>query len=98
MPTYEYKCNKCKSVFEEFQSITEEPLTQCRSENCDGTIYRIISSGAGILFKGSGFYETDYRSESYKKKAADEKKDSKPSTEKKSKEKNSAKKATSIKE
>lgn len=98
MPTYEYKCNKCNSVFEEFQSMTEEPLTQCRSDNCDGTVYRIISSGAGFLFKGSGFYETDYRSDSYKKKAADEKKDGKPSTEKKSTDSTSTKKETNTKE
>ena len=67
MPTYEYQCEKCGLVFEEFQSITAEPLTKCRKEGCDGTIRRLISSGAGFIFKGSGFYTTDYRSDSYSK-------------------------------
>lgn len=72
MPTYEYECEKCKRVFEEYQSITAEPLTTCRFEGCDGTVHRLFSAGAGIIFKGSGFYQTDYRSDSYKKKAQSE--------------------------
>lgn len=71
MPTYEYRCTKCKEKFEEFQSITADPLDQCPS--CGGQAIRIISGGAGLLFKGDGFYITDYRSEGYKK---DAKKDS----------------------
>ena len=69
MPTYEYECKKCGLVFEEFQSITAAPLTKCVKEGCDGTVHRLISAGAGFLFKGSGFYQTDYRSDSYTKAA-----------------------------
>ncbi len=69
MPTYEYECEKCGSVFEEFQSITAEPLQSCRRDGCDGRVHRLLSPGAGFIFKGSGFYSTDYRSESYKKAA-----------------------------
>jgi putative FmdB family regulatory protein len=67
MPTYEYKCEKCGQVFEEVQSITAEPLKKCPKEGCGGTVHRLFSAGAGFLFKGSGFYSTDYRSDSYKK-------------------------------
>jgi putative FmdB family regulatory protein len=73
MPTYEYECEKCGRVFEEFQSITAPPLTRCRFEGCGGAVRRLLSGGAGFLFKGSGFYITDYRSESYKQKAKAEK-------------------------
>jgi len=65
MPTYEYECNDCKKTFEEFQSITEEPLKDCPF--CSGSVRRLISAGGGFLFKGNGFYSTDYRSDSYKK-------------------------------
>jgi len=74
MPTYEYRCTKCKETFEEFQSITADPLDQCPS--CGGQAVRIISGGAGLLFKGDGFYITDHRSDGYKK---DAKKDRAPS-------------------
>ena len=67
MPTYEYECEKCGLRFEEFQSITAEPLTKCKNEACDGTVKRLFSAGGGFIFKGSGFYITDYRSDSYKK-------------------------------
>lgn len=67
MPTYEYECEKCGNIFEEFQSINAEPLKNCKKTGCDGTIKRLFSSGAGFIFKGSGFYITDYRSDSYKK-------------------------------
>lgn len=88
MPTYEYQCKKCGHQFEEFQSITDDPLTKCPKKECTGTVYRIISSGAGFLFKGSGFYETDYRSEAYKKAAkADKEKVESPSTDKKANDK-----------
>ena len=70
MPTYDYKCDKCGFVFEEFQSINAQPLKKCKKEECDGTVQRLFSAGAGFLFKGSGFYITDYRSDSYKKKAS----------------------------
>lgn len=72
MPTYEYKCQKCGLVFEEFQSISAEPLTSCKNPDCDGTVKRLFSPGAGFLFKGSGFYITDYRSDSYKRSASSE--------------------------
>jgi len=68
MPTYQYKCDDCGHEFEEFQKITDDPLEECPS--CGGTIHRIITGGAGFLLKGSGWYATDYRSDSYKKAAA----------------------------
>lgn len=69
MPTYEYKCEKCGKRFEVFQSMKDEPLQRCEDPDCGGDVSRIISGGGGLLFKGSGFYVTDYRSESYKKAA-----------------------------
>ena len=65
MPTYEYRCDDCGHEFEAFQTITEKPVEKCPA--CNGKVRRLISGGAGLLFKGSGFYITDYRSESYKK-------------------------------
>jgi putative FmdB family regulatory protein len=67
MPTYEYECEKCGQRFEAFQSITAEPLTKCTKEGCDGNVKRLFSTGGGFIFKGSGFYITDYRSDSYKR-------------------------------
>ncbi len=68
MPTYAYACGKCEHEFEEFQSITARPLRKCPA--CGkAALKRLLGTGAGIIFKGSGFYETDYRSESYKKAA-----------------------------
>lgn len=72
MPTYEYKCQKCGLVFEEFQSISAEPLTSCKNPGCGGMVKRLFSPGAGFLFKGNGFYITDYRSDSYKRSASSE--------------------------
>jgi putative FmdB family regulatory protein len=65
MPTYEYECQKCGHRFEEFQSMKDAPLTKC--PKCKGKLKRLIGAGAGFLFKGSGFYVTDYRSSSYEK-------------------------------
>ncbi|MEW6536316.1 MAG: FmdB family zinc ribbon protein [Candidatus Auribacterota bacterium] len=59
MPTYEYKCNSCDHTFELFQSMTADPVTKC--PECSGTVKRLIGAGAGIIFKGSGFYCTDYK-------------------------------------
>jgi putative FmdB family regulatory protein len=59
MPTYSYECKKCGSVFDLFHSISATPRVRC--EGCGGTVRRLIGTGAGIIFKGSGFYETDYR-------------------------------------
>ncbi len=70
MPTYEYRCRTCKYEFEEFQSITDQPLTKC--PKCGGFVERLISGGGGVLFHGSGFYITDYRSDSYKEAARKE--------------------------
>ena len=78
MPTYEYRCTECEHEFEELQRITADPLKEC--PKCQGAVKRLISGGGGILFKGSGFHVTDYRSSDYKKSAeADKPKDaSKP--------------------
>ncbi len=59
MPTYEYHCEGCDLVFEEFQSIVADPIEVC--PKCGGHVERVISGGAGLIFKGSGFYETDYK-------------------------------------
>ena len=69
MPTYDYRCEACGHEFEEFQNFSAGTLRKC-PECKKLKLKRLIGSGAGILFKGSGFYETDYRSESYKKAAA----------------------------
>src|SRR4029079_6646519 len=75
MPTYEYVCEKCDHKFEISQSIKDEPLKNCPKEKCalkkwgKGKVKRAIGAGAGLIFKGSGFYITDYRSESYKQAA-----------------------------
>ncbi len=73
MPTYDYRCEACQHEWELFQSITADPEKKC--PDCGKKkARRVIGPGAGILFKGSGFYETDYRSDSYKKAAAADKK------------------------
>lgn len=61
MPTYEYECSKCGSRFEKFQKMTDKPRSPC--PKCGGKAERLISSGAGVIFKGSGFYATDYKKE-----------------------------------
>jgi putative FmdB family regulatory protein len=73
MPTYDYRCNNCRHEFELFQRMTESPRRTC-PECGKKALERLIGAGAGVIFKGSGFYETDYRSESYKKGAEAEKK------------------------
>ncbi len=68
MPTYDYLCEDCGYKFERFQSIKTRPLRKC--PGCGrNSLSRLIGTGAGVIFKGSGFYQTDYRSESYKKQA-----------------------------
>jgi putative FmdB family regulatory protein len=77
MPTYEYQCDACDHNFEEFQSMSEEPLKtcpQCKKRK----LRRVFGAGAAVLFKGSGFYQTDYRSESYKSAAKAEQDAAKP--------------------
>lgn len=63
MPTYEYECSQCGKQFEYFQSMKDEPLTDCPEAECggQGTVRRLISRGGGLIFKGSGFYQTDYK-------------------------------------
>lgn len=72
MPTYEYVCDACDHAFEHFQSIKDEPLRKC-PECGRKKLQRLIGTGAAVMFKGSGFYQTDYRSDSYKKAAAADK-------------------------
>jgi len=75
MPTYEYICDNCQHEFEQFQSIKARPIRKC--PKCGKlSVQRLIGAGSGVIFKGSGFYQTDYRSEGYKKAAESEKKDS----------------------
>lgn len=69
MPTYDYECDACGHKMEVFQNISEDPLTKC-PECKKKKLRRLFGTGGGILFKGSGFYKTDYRSDSYKSKAA----------------------------
>lgn len=78
MPTYEYVCEKCGHEFEKFQSMADKPLAVCPEDLCAkkrwgrGKVSKRISAGAGLIFKGSGFYITDYRSDSYKEAAKKE--------------------------
>lgn len=67
MPTYDYVCEKCGHEFECFQRMSDPKLVDCPLDDCDGKVRRLLGTGAGIIFKGGGFYETDYRSDSYKK-------------------------------
>jgi putative FmdB family regulatory protein len=64
MPTYDYRCNSCSHTFEEFQLFSEAPLKKC-PECGKNKLQRLFGTGAAVLFKGSGFYQTDYRSDSY---------------------------------
>lgn len=98
MPTYEYVCEKCKDSFEAFQSMKDDAFTVCPKDKClkkrwgKGAVKRAIGTGAGLLFKGDGFYITDYRSEGYKQAASADK----PKAESKSSDKGgSAKKSDS---
>ena len=75
MPTYDYKCLECDTKFELFQSMTEDPIQEC--PDCSGKVKRLIGAGAALIFKGSGFYITDYRDDGYKEAA---KKDKSPSS------------------
>jgi putative FmdB family regulatory protein len=78
MPTYEYHCRKCDQNFEMFQSMRDEPLRECPKDLCrlqkwgHGKVKRLLGTGAGIIFKGSGFYSTDYRSKAYQEAAKKE--------------------------
>ena len=78
MPTYEYECEKCRKTFEVFQSMKDNAFTICPESHCrmkrwgKGKVRRLLGTGAGLIFKGSGFYITDYRSEGYKQAAKKE--------------------------
>lgn len=62
MPTYEYECKKCGHVFDVFQGITDPPVRSC--PQCKGKVKRLLGTGSAVMFKGSGFYETDYKRKS----------------------------------
>ncbi len=80
MPTYDYRCKKCAHAFEAHHSMKAPPLKKC--PKCGGKVERLIGTGAGILFKGSGFYQTDYRSKSYQESAKKDKPSEAPKTQK----------------
>lgn len=80
MPTYEYRCFDCGHQFEEFQSIVDSPIRVC--PKCGGRVERLISGGSGLIFKGSGFYVTDYKRKSDASKSERSKEEKKPKTEK----------------
>ncbi len=64
MPTYNYRCKSCDHAFEAFHSMSAEPLKECPQEGCAGPVAKQIGAGSGVLFKGTGFYETDYKKNS----------------------------------
>jgi putative FmdB family regulatory protein len=78
MPTYEYRCEKCNQTFDAFQSMKDDAFTVCPKQLCrlatwgEGKVKRLVGMGAGLIFKGSGFYTTDYRSSNYKESAKKE--------------------------
>lgn len=94
MPTYDYHCDACEHEFEHFQGINDPLLKKC-PECGKPKLRRLIGAGAAVVFKGSGFYQTDYRSESYKKKAAADKPSEGGSSETKSEAKSESKTSTS---
>ena len=87
MPTYSYKCNSCEHQFDVMQGINDERLKTCPECNKD-TLKRLLGTGAGFLFKGSGFYQTDYRSDSYKQGQSKDKKKKETAKEAKTESKN----------
>ncbi|MCP4762384.1 MAG: zinc ribbon domain-containing protein [archaeon] len=83
MPTYEYECMECKHRFEMFQNMNDEPINMC--SQCNGKVKRLIGAGAGIIFKGSGFYVNDYKKSSSATSSVGSDKTSSNSTSEKSK-------------
>ncbi len=73
MPTYDYECKKCGHHFESFQQMTDKPLKKC--PKCSGSVVRMIGGGGGIIFKGSGFYHTDYKNKGSRNESSCPKKD-----------------------
>lgn len=82
MPTYEYKCTECGYRFEYFQTMTADPLKHC--PKCNGIVKRLIGPGAGPIFKGTGFYQTDYKNSTPSKKESSKSTSTKSSTDNKS--------------
>jgi putative FmdB family regulatory protein len=103
MPTYEYECQKCGKTLEVVQSMKDDPLKVCPKDACrrkpwgKGRVKRLLSPGAGLIFKGSGFYITDYRSEGYKQAAKKEKESASPAPKKEGGDSGAAKKDASAK-
>jgi len=101
MPTYEYECTKCKKTFEAFQSMKDEAYKTFPKEKCcmkswgKGKVKRLLGAGAGLIFKGSGFYITDYRSEGYKSAAKSDSTQASSSKSESSSSSDSSKKASS---
>lgn len=83
MPTYDYLCESCGHRFEAFQSMNDPKLEHCPAEDCGGQVKRLLGTGAGLIFKGGGFYQTDYRSDSYKQAVKKEGEGAKPAEKKK---------------
>lgn len=104
MPTYEYECEKCRKGFEVSQSMKDNAFTVCPKELCrmkkwgKGKVRRLLGTGAGLIFKGSGFYITDYRSEGYKQAAKKESSSASESTSKPSEKKSESPKPSKSKE
>jgi len=90
MPTYEYECQNCNHTFEEFQSMSAKPIKKCPL--CGGKVKRLIGTGAGIIFKGSGFYETDYKKKNSVQTSQPEKKSESTPAKKNTKSKSDTKK------
>ena len=76
MPNYDYQCLNCGYTFEEFQKMTDDPLTEC--PECGGQLKRLIGAGMGPIFKGTGFYQTDYKNASAKKESKKKESPAKP--------------------
>jgi len=92
MPTYEYECTSCHIRFEKFQSIKDDPISTC--PECKGRVKRLIGAGIGIIFKGSGFYTTDYKKSSSLPNNSSKKSDNGSSDDKKKETKTETKKET----
>jgi len=97
MPTYEYECSECGATFEVFQKITARPLTRCKECGAKGTVTRLIGAGAGLIFKGSGFYITDYKKKAATAETGEKKSEAaeKPSEKKEKPEASASKKSSS---
>lgn len=78
MPNYDYLCQTCGHRFEVFQSMNDPKLTDCPQAGCPGPVKRLLGTGGGLLFKGAGFYQTDYRSSSYQQGAKQDAAPAKP--------------------